>query len=88
MHRKTYNKRLNQLLKPFKVTYDGNGSKVITEEIFDLLTGVDLKSQTGRTKLAIDRAKRNYSLLQHINPAKEESSTTVFKLVEELLKYI
>jgi hypothetical protein len=39
-------------------------------------------------QLAIMRAKRNFNRLDHSNPAKEESSTTVFRLVEELLKYV
>lgn len=41
-----------------------------------------------RRDLAIERAKRNYDFFGHSNCASEESSTTVFKLVEELLKYI
>jgi hypothetical protein len=40
-----------------------------------------------RVELAIKRAERNYNQLDHSNPAAEESSTTVFRLVEELLKY-
>ncbi len=88
MHRRDYNDRLNQLLNPYNVTYDGNGSKIVTEEIFELLVGVDEKLQTERFNLAIYRAKRNYALLNHNSPAKEESSTTVFLLVEELLKYV
>jgi hypothetical protein len=40
-----------------------------------------------RIDLAIDRAERNYNHFDHINPALEESSTTVFRLVRELLKY-
>ena len=38
--------------------------------------------------IADERAKRNHDRLDHRNPASEESSTTVFKLVEELLKYV
>lgn len=87
MHRKDYNDKLNSLLKPYNVTYDGENSKIITQHIFELLEGIDIKTQTYRVDLAIARATRNYNLLTHKNPAIEESSTTVFRLVEELLKY-
>lgn len=87
LHRWNYNEKLNELLKPYNVTYDGENSKMITEEIFELLEGIDTKAETYRVDLAIARAKRNYNLLPHTSPALEESSTTVFRLVEELLKY-
>lgn len=88
MKRNDYNKKINTLIKPFKMSYDGNGSKRISEDFFDLLDGIDVKTNRKRVDLAINRAKRNYDRLDHRNPAKEESSTTVFKLVEELLKYM
>jgi hypothetical protein len=40
-----------------------------------------------RKTLAIERAKRNFAFFDQTNPAKEESSSTVFRLVEELMKY-
>jgi hypothetical protein len=88
MHRYDYNDKINELLKPFKVSYDGKGSKLISEGFFDLLDGIDIKTNRKRVELAIVRAERNYNQLDHINPAKEESSTTVFRLVGELLKYV
>jgi hypothetical protein len=89
MNRSNYNDKLNELMKPYNVTYDGENSKMITEEIFELLEGIDIKAQTYRVDLAIARAKRNYNLwVPHTNPALEESTTTVFRLVEELLKYM
>ncbi|UBB89956.1 RloB domain-containing protein [Candidatus Kaistella beijingensis] len=87
MHRKDYDKKINNLLKPFKLVYDGEGSKIITEEIFEVLDGIDEKTNRERKVLAIQRAKRNYEQFEHANPATEESSTTVFRLVETLLKY-
>lgn len=87
MHRDIYNDKINEHLKPFKVTYDGNGTKLIEEDFFELLDGIDNKTNRKRTDLAIDRAERNYNHFDHINPAIEESSTTVFRLVRELLKY-
>ena len=88
MHRNDYDSRINELLQPFGLTYDGDGSKMITEEIFELLIGVDEQTGLSRTQLAVNRAKRNYMQLSHANPATEESSTTVFELVEEILKYV
>lgn len=88
MHRDSYNDKINELLKPFKVSYDGHGNKLINEYFFELLDGIDDKTSKRRIELAIDRAERNFSQLDHINPAKEESSTTVFRLVRELSKYM
>lgn len=88
MHRDEYNEKLNKSLKKFNVSYDGNKSKMITEEIFDLLDGIDQKSGKERKILAIERAEKIYNRFDHNNPANEESSTTVYKLVRELLKYL
>jgi len=40
-----------------------------------------------KTRIAIDNAKKVISQFDGSNPAKEESSTTVYDLVEQLLKY-
>jgi hypothetical protein len=40
-----------------------------------------------KTRIAIDNAKKVISQFEGSNPAKEESSTTVYDLVEQLLKY-
>lgn len=88
MNRSEYNDKINALLKPFGIAYDGLKKKIITEEIFWLLDGIDEKTGKERKLLAIERAKRNYAIFNHLNPAKEESSTTVFRLVEEILKYV
>lgn len=88
MHRKDYNEKINKLLKPFNNTYDGNGSKIVTDNFFELLNGIDEKTNKNRVDLAMTRAERNYNRFDHTNPAKEESSTTVFRLVGELLKYV
>lgn len=88
MHRDDYHDKINALLKPYQVTYDGKGRKIITEAIFELLDGTDEKTKKERKNLAIRRAKRNLQYFDGINPGKEESTTTVYKLVEELLKYV
>ena len=88
MNRRDYDKKINSLLKPFGLTYDGKGSKIITEELFNLLEAVDPKANTKRQQLAIERAERNYKKLDHSNPSKAESCTAVYLLVQELLKYL
>ncbi len=88
MHRDRYTEKINKLLMPYGVSYDGTKRKIITDKIFDLLDGVDEKTGTERKQLAIERAERNYNKLEHQNPASEESSTTVFRLVKEIIKYI
>lgn len=88
MHRRDYCNKINDLLKPHGVTYDGNRSKKISEDFFELLDGVDTKMNKKRIDIAITRAERNFNQFDHSNPAKEESSTTVFKLAEELIKYL
>lgn len=88
MDRKDYNAKINSHLKPFNLYYDGNKSKIITEEIYELLDGYDEKTGKERKLLAIERADRNYKQFDNTNPSVEESSTTVFRLVAELIKYI
>jgi RloB-like protein len=88
MDRKDYGKLINEYIKPFEAAYDYNGSKIISPEFFDILDGLDHVTGQRRLQLAIDRARRNYNQLDHHSPAAEESSTTVFKLIEEILKYI
>ncbi len=88
MHRNDYNDRINSLIKPYKVKYDGNGSKIVEEDFFELLDGIDEKTKNKRVDLAIARAERNDRQFDHTNPAREESSTTVFRLVQELLKHL
>lgn len=88
MHRDEYNDKLNKSLKEFNISYDGKKSKIITEEIFELLDEIDEKTGKERKILAIERAEKIYERFDHNNPASEESSTTVFRLVRELLKYL
>lgn len=88
MHRSDYKSKINKLINQYSIQYDGNRSKLISKDFFDLLRSLDDKTNKNRTDLAIERARRNYNHFDHSNLAKEESSTTVFKLVEEILKYI
>lgn len=88
MNRDEYDQTINEHINPLGVTYDGGGSKTITHDFFEILDGFDTRINKPRIELAISRAKRNYNQLTHVSPATEESSTTVFRLVEEMLKFI
>lgn len=88
MHRDEYEGKINEHLLKYGLFYDGKESKIVTEGIFDLLLAYEPKSNTRRIHLAIRRAKRIFDSYDHYSPAKEESSTAVFLLVEEILKNI
>lgn len=88
MNRQNYKSKLNDLLMPFGIEYDADGRKIVREDLFDVLMGIDQRSRKKRMNLAIERATRIYNAWDHKSPAKEESSTTVFQLVNELLKYV
>lgn len=90
MHRRQYNDRLNECLLPFgrsgdPIRYDGQNSKLIGSDLFDLLLAVDPKTDKLRVRQAIERAERLYGKYDHSSPATEESSTTVFRLVKVIL---
>lgn len=88
MHRDEYAATINAYIVPFGAKYDGNGSKTIMEAFFEILNGTDEQTGKLRRDLAIARAKRNYNLLSNVSPATEESSTTVFRLVEEIIRFV
>lgn len=87
MPRGDYHYKINGYLKPLKCFYDGKKTKKINDDFFNQL----LVEENGisRQYKAIERAKRNLKWHEEHNtaPANAESSTTVFKLVEELNKY-
>lgn len=88
MNRADYDEVINKYINPLGASYDGKASKIISDEFFEILNSVDFITNKPRIEHAILRAKRNYSRFTHKSPASEESSTTVFELVEEILKYI
>ena len=88
MHRKDYDDKINALLKPYNLSYDGKNSKIISEDFFELLDSLDEKTTKERKQLAIERASRNFNRNNLNTQAKAESSTTVFRLVEEIVKYL
>lgn len=85
MHRRQYDDRLNECLLPYSVHYDGQNSKLIGGDFFDLLLATDPRTDKPRIRLAIERAERLYDQYDHSTPATEESSTTVFRLVKVIL---
>ncbi len=87
-HRYDYEGKINGYIQPLGARFDGRGSKLVDDSFFSLLMDIDPQTGRQRVLLAIERAKRIYYRLDHRSPATEESSTTVFRLVEELLKYI
>lgn len=92
MDRTLYNDKINRYINPLGATYDGNGSKIISKNFFELLFEIDetVKSTvpSTRTEIAIKRAKRIYESYNNSNSGREESSTTVFSLVKELIKFM
>lgn len=88
MDRGDYDKMINDYARPLGATYDGRGSKLVTEGFFTVLNSIDPFTHRPRVELAIARAERNYNALPKASPATEESSTTVFRLVREILKFV
>ncbi len=86
MNRDQYEEKINSYINKLGANYDYD--KFVSEDFFDVLFAIDAKTKKGRVDLAIDRAERNYRKWNHRNPAKEESTTTVFKLVRELKSYL
>ena len=89
MHRKEYNKKINEYINPMKTEYDGKGDKIVSQDFFDILLEIiDEKTEKRRVDLAIERAEKIYNKFDHSSPAKEESSTTVFILVKRILGFL
>ena len=86
--RSDYNAKLNGYINPLGAHYDGGTNKRVEPELFALLNCTDPKTGNTRISQAIQSARRNYNKFDHRSPALEESSTTVFRLVEEILRFI
>jgi len=91
MDRSIYGDKINSYVNKLGVHYDYDGNKEIHQDLFNLLESIVYidrdNNQYSRRDIAIKRAEKIYNNLEHTNPGKEESSTTVFKLVSELKKY-
>lgn len=88
MHRSQYDGTINKYIRPLGGVYDGQGNKIISTKFFDILMGVDTSTKKARVALAIERAKRNCTNWCDCSPSSSESSTKVFELVEEMMKYL
>ncbi len=87
MNREDYYDKINTYLKPYGVVYDRD-SKRISNRFFDVLQAKLPKEGKIRQDLAINRAKRNLSFHQGNSSSDAESCTVVFRLVEEISKFI
>lgn len=91
MDRSLYGDKINSYINKLGVHYDYKGSKEISQDFYNLFETVIHTDKDGRkytrSDIAIKRAEKIYKQLDHNNPGKEESSTTVYKLVKELTKY-
>ncbi|MGB4407376.1 MAG: RloB family protein [Sphaerochaeta sp.] len=87
LHRRRYNEMLNHELRLYGVSYDGNGCKIITSDIFNLMFSKDPQTGKYRNDIAVERAEKIYKRLDHFSPATEESSTTVFMLMKHLMEF-
>ncbi len=93
MPRTDYHDKINDYLNPLGCYYDGKNSKIIDANFFDRMLSIVRTAREGekirRQDEAISRAKRilNFHTDNSTSPEKAESSTTVFKLVEALVKY-
>lgn len=85
MPRTDYDDKINRYINPLGANYDGKGDKKVSKDFFDLLMGIDTDTGKRRVEIAMCRAKAIYDRLPHTNFAEEESSTSVFLLVKELL---
>lgn len=82
MHRNIYKDRINAHIKNEKAQYQSDKTKGITREFFDELMG----DNYARVKKAIERGKRIHEKHKDVLPAEAESTTTVYKLVEIIMK--
>lgn len=85
LHRDEYNNVINGHIKSLGGHYAGKGSKIVNEYLFEILQAKDPVTKKTRQKLAIERAKRIYNEKLNVPPAKAESVTTIFMLVEEII---
>lgn len=86
MDRKLYGDKINAYLKPYNVFYDFNGDKKVNQNFFNLLSSVVKTDKLGKTYTRADMARIRAEKIYNALESNEESSTTVFKLIEELMK--
>ena len=65
MPRQDYSDKLNGYIEPLGAAYDGDGSKTVTSDLFEILEGKDENTGKIRRELATDRAKKIYAKYSH-----------------------
>lgn len=88
IHRKSYEGIINKYLKDYELKYEGKADKIISAGFFQLMLAYDKKDKKQRIDLATSRAEKIDLCKKEISPAKGESITTVYKLVQEIRKYL
>lgn len=86
MKRDDYYDKLNSYLKDYGLHYDKD-SKKVSEAFFELMMSKLEGGKIRRVDRACKRAERNLKVHIDVTPAKAESSTTVFKLVQEIERF-
>ncbi len=89
LNRKLCCKKLNQHLKELGLEYDIGKTKTVEKELFELMISKENdRDKKSRSEKAIIRAENIDRKLDNKNPALEESSTKVYLLVKEIVKYL
>lgn len=87
MHRSGYGKKINSYLKQYNAFYDYKESKNVEKDFFEIMLSIDPQVEKRRMDIAVTRAKRLYLQKSNLTPASQESVSTVFQLIEELLRF-
>ncbi len=92
MNRNLYGDKLNSYLHKLGIVYEHNGNKNVNTDLFEILMEIVKTDRNGnnfsRSDIACIRAEKIFNRLDHTNPGKEESSTSVFQLVKEIKSFI
>jgi RloB-like protein len=87
MNRNLYGDKINAYLKAHNIHYDFNGDKKINQDFFNLLQSVVKTDKNGKDYTRVELAKITAEKIYNRLKTTEESSTSVFKLIDELMKY-
>ncbi len=87
MHRREYNRKINEQLKGSGISYDGRKTKMVSDDLFDYFEALDPQTEKPRVELAIERSERIMQLHLGTLAAHAESCTCVHRLVKKLLEY-
>lgn len=85
LHRNEYNEVINSHINNIGGKYAGKGCKIVNTHLFEILQAKDPATRRSRQELAIERARSIFKRKSEISPARAESVTTVFQLVERII---